>query len=260
METTSLNHRSLNSKQLDILDLLYRFRFATNHLLAVTLNVKYAHKMNERLRVLIDQDYIGRNYGPDYHLRGQSASYYLLPKGINALKATGNEKYAIQVLHNTYKDKNAKDRFISRCLTVFEIFTRLNDKHNNKLQFFTKSELYHYEDFPDPRPDAYFRLNEGNNETQYFLEVLDTTQPDFALKKRIKQFIEYAEGGDWEDATGTPLPTVVLVCESKTLTRRLQKYTQLQVEVSSEEELEIEITSKGEVTAILEPKREPETQ
>ena len=204
--------RALTKKQLEILDLLYRFRFATNQLLATSLNVKYAHKINERLKPLLEKQYIGRNFSPDYHLHGKPAIYFLMPNGIKAIRATVKEEYSSQVLHNAYKDKMAKDRFINRCLDVFEVYTKLAKVYGEKLEYFAKSELYHYEDFPDPRPDAYFRIDKGQEEGQYFLEIMDPTQPDFALKRRIKQYIEYAEGGDWEDATGTPLPAILLIC------------------------------------------------
>ena len=69
--------------------LLYRFRFATSHLLTQTLGIKDKSKMNQRLRVLAQQEYVGRNYTPEYRLQGKHASYFSLPKGIKALKQLG---------------------------------------------------------------------------------------------------------------------------------------------------------------------------
>jgi hypothetical protein len=253
VEDTIQSNKPPTTKQLEILDLLYRFRFATNSLLASALSVKLPHKINERLQVLVQREFVGRNYKPEYHINRQPASFYLLPKGIKALKSTGEEKYSQMVLHNVYKDKNAKGRFISRCLDIFEVYAKLREEYGESLQFFTRSELYHYEDFPEPRPDAYLRVTRDQEELQFFLEIMDTTQPDFALKRRIKQYIEYAEGGDWEDATGTSLPTIVLICEKDATRRRLQKYADLQVEDSLEDGLEITLASKGKVAAILEP-------
>jgi hypothetical protein len=240
VEVTIKDNKPPTTKQLEILDLLYRFRFATNPLLASALNVKLPHKINERLQILVQREFVGRNYKPEYHLNRQPASFYLLPKGIKALRATGDEKYSQMVLHNAYKDKNAKARFITRCLDIFEMYRKLREVHGGDLEFFTRSELYHYEDFPEPRPDAYFRISKGQEELQFFLEVMDTTQPDFAHKRRIKQYIEYAESGDLEDATGTSLPTILLICDKESTRRRLQKHADNQVEDSLEDGLVME--------------------
>jgi hypothetical protein len=242
VEVTMKDNKPPTTKQLEILDLLYRFRFATNPLLASALNVKLPHKINERLQVLVQREFVGRNYKREYHLNRQPASFYLLPKGIKALRATGDEKYSQMVLHNTYKDKKAKARFITRCLDIFEVYVKVRKEYGGNLQFFTKSELYHYEDFPEPRPDAYFRVQKGQEELQFF-------------KRRIKQYIEYAEGGDWEDATGTSLPAILLICDKDSTRRRLQKHADMQVEDSLEDGLVITLASKEEVTAKLEPKK-----
>ena len=73
--------RPLNEQQRDILALLARFRFGTSSLLSSSLNTsqRYTH---ERLRILVEQEYIGKRYDNSYRLAGRSAEYYVLPKGI----------------------------------------------------------------------------------------------------------------------------------------------------------------------------------
>lgn len=101
MNPELIKNKRLNLKQLSILDTLYRFRFGTTELIAIALNVKTKNKMNERLKVLLDQEYIGRRYGPEYRLLRKHATYYLLPKGVKALRQH-NGKYHELVLHNMF--------------------------------------------------------------------------------------------------------------------------------------------------------------
>src|SRR4051812_45770502 len=106
MNSELAKNKRLNSKQLSILNTLYRFRFGTTELLANALNVKTKNKMNERLKVLLDQEYVGRHYETEYRLLRKHATYFLLPKGIKSLR-TYDEKTDNSVLHNIHKDRTA---------------------------------------------------------------------------------------------------------------------------------------------------------
>lgn len=216
------HYKSLNSKQLDVLRLLYRFRFGTTELIARALMVKTKNKMNERLKVLLDQEYIGRNYEPEYRLLRKHASYYLLPKGISALKQA-EPNYNKAVLHNLHKDKTASEQFVNHSLAIFKTYCDLKARYGESLRFFTKSQLAQFDYSPKPLPDAYIRLKAGNKEKQYFLEVLQSTRPFFVAVRKARRYISYADDGEWE-VTNTDLPTVLLVCDNDTLRKRLEKH------------------------------------
>lgn len=219
MTLTLANNKRLNTKQLSILDTLYRFRFGTTDLLAKALNVKTKNKMNERLKVLLDQEYIGRHYEPSYRLLGKHASYFLLPKGIKALRRV-EDKYDDAVLHNIYKDKSASEQFINHSLAVFSTYCELKAKYGESLRYFTKSQLGKYEYFPKPLPDAYVRIQRKDEEVQYFIELLEVRRPFFIAARKFKHYTEYSETGEWED-TGTTLPFIVFLCDSDTLKKRM---------------------------------------
>lgn len=221
MTLTSANNKRLNTKQLSILDTLYRFRFGTTDLLAKALGVKTKNKMNERLKVLLDQEYIGRHYESSYRLLGKHASYFLLPKGIKVLRQF-DDKYDETMLHNIYKDKSASEQFINHSLAIFNTYCELKAKYGESLRYFTKSQLGQYEYFPKPLPDAYARIQKQNKEVQYFIELLEAHRPFFISARKFKHYIEYSETGEWED-TGTTLPKVILLCDSDTLKKRMDK-------------------------------------
>src|SRR5476649_2263601 len=104
MPITSTTHYTLNPKQLDLLRLLYRFRFATSLHLANALHLK-PDTINQRLQILLDQEYIGRHYDGQYKIHGKPAEYFLVENGIKALKQYVGDKCDNKVLHNFLHDK-----------------------------------------------------------------------------------------------------------------------------------------------------------
>ena len=255
MITEPQYRRPINDHQLAILNLLYRFRFTTTELLAQCLDVKHKNKMNQRLKVLLDQEYIGRNFKPSYHLSGRHASFYLLAKGISALKQVPEGKYVPSVLNNLYKDRTASERFINHWLEVFSLYCSMKGKYGERLRFFSRTELARFEYFPKQRPDGYIRLASGKKERQYILEVLDSTQPFFVQINMIKKYIEYAEEGDWEEATGSELPIVLLVCGSRAQQRKLQKFADNEIDDFDSDDAAIVITTREDLNNIIDAEK-----
>ena len=78
--------RPLNQQQILLLQILYTFRFATTSLITKTLQTKHTNVISKRLKMLVDQSYIGMNYDPSYKLLGKPATYYLRAKGVAFFK------------------------------------------------------------------------------------------------------------------------------------------------------------------------------
>jgi hypothetical protein len=47
--------------------------------------------------------------------------------------------------------------------------------------------------------------------TSYLIEVLDPLMPRYAVRKRIKDYVEYLASGDWRDETNFDEPPVTLI-------------------------------------------------
>ncbi len=60
MAMKPINHYPLNTKQLHILKLTYKFRFITAPLMARYLGLKSRHSMYEALERLVDRKYLGK--------------------------------------------------------------------------------------------------------------------------------------------------------------------------------------------------------
>jgi len=220
--TATTSHYTLNPKQLDLLRLLYRFRFATSQHLAISLDLK-SDTINQRLQVLLDQEYIGRHYDGQYKIHGKPAEYYLLDNGIKALKQYAPDKCDNKVLHNLYKDKNAKPSFIAHSLAVFTVYCALKQRYGNDLRFFTASQIHSYRHFPKQRPDALIRLDVEDERKEFFFEIMDPNKPFFAYVGKVRRYLEYADDGVWAEKTGTKLPKILIVADVVGTEIRLQK-------------------------------------
>lgn len=238
--TSPTRHYSLTKKQLAILNLLYRFRFATSELISKSTNTNI-RIINQRLKLMLDIGYIGRNYEPEYRLLRKHASYYLLPDGMKALKQQDAAKYNATVLRNIAKDKNASSTFITHCLATFGMYCNLRAQHGDNIQFFTASQLKSYKNFPAKLPDAFIRLKTAQGESMFFLDVLHESQPFFVATRRIMHYIKYAEDGDWPN--GAPFPIVLLACDSPSLQKRLQKRMQRIISEQEDESLRFFIST-----------------
>ncbi len=212
------HRRKLNTEQLEVLELLYKFRFGTNDLLAQYFGKKDRSFVYKRMAILLEQGLIGKRFEPNYRLQGKPAAYYLTPEGARKLQVLGNIDLNVRAI---YKDKTVSEQFVSSSLELFAIYNQLKAQYGSGLKFFTKATMNHeqYDYFPHPLPDAYIRLDDKH----FFLNVFYDNEPHFVAQRKIKQYIKYDEDGDWA-VTETSLPTLLIVCESSRLAKRVQKY------------------------------------
>jgi hypothetical protein len=217
------NHRTkLNTAQIETLRILAKFRFGSNDLLAQYFGKKDRSFIVRRLSLLVDRELIAKRFDSSYRIKGKPAAYYLTPAGARRLQEYQDDKINVKA---TYRDEKASEDFIEHCIQVFAIRNRLKVKYGDTVKFFTKADLDQegFDYFPRPLPDAYISLQTGKTERLFFLEVIDDNQPFFTVVRRIKQYMDYDEGGEWDD-TGTSFPTVLFACSSDAVQKRLTKH------------------------------------
>jgi protein involved in plasmid replication-relaxation len=215
------HRKALNKSQLQILYLLYKFRFGTTELFVKSQNNKISRQyMNVRLRILCEQEYIGRKYDSSYKLSGKPATYHLLPKGIKLLKQRPDD-FNPKVLKNIGNDRWAKARFINHCLVVFDICCTLKKLYGDELKFFTGSylKLPKYEYFPQPLPDAYLSFKQDKAK-HFLLDYFESSVPFFVLKRRVKYYVSYAEDNLWSKKSR--LPAILFVCDTEELRKKVE--------------------------------------
>ncbi|MDK2899456.1 MAG: hypothetical protein PWQ10_643 [Patescibacteria group bacterium] len=233
--------KQLNLEQVEILYILYTFRFANSKQIAKYQAKPNAKAIQKRLKILEDQELIAKRYDKSYKLQGKPAAYYLTAQGARALikfgKRPANEPINIKI---TYKSKDISEDFIKHCTHILDIYLSLCTIHGNKLEFFTKSDLNYkqYEYYPRPLSDAHIRMKINRDDRNFFLEAFEDRDPFFVIVRRIKQYLKYAESGDWEET----IPTVLMVAPDITTHKRLRKRIAYELRESYEDDIKFATT------------------
>lgn len=215
---------ALKQGQIDILELIYSHRFVSRQLLAESLNIKAGSSLHEKLQVLLKHGYINMRLEKRLKLLGLPAAYYLTPKGLRTLSDLPDHEYITDsVIKASYKDKTVSQSFINQTLRIYAQTNRLSAAHPG-LRVFTKRHMSRYSYFPQPLPDAFLSLPIGKYtpRKRFFLDVIPDNLPRQPLYQRIANYAEFFDEGGWE-VVGTELPTLLLVGETGTTERRIQR-------------------------------------
>jgi DNA-binding MarR family transcriptional regulator len=193
-------HNKLNTKQLHLLTLIYKFRFISIPLLTKYQNLKSQTTLLRNLKILEEQGYIGRHFDLTFKINRKPAYYYLAAKGIATLKT--DPRFDSGVLHSYYKNKNVSESFMQRSVDTLATFIALRETYADNFDMFSKPELATFEDFPENKPDLYLRGN-----TEYFVTLAHDVQP-FLTRKRLAEYIVHSEETGWESGT---YPTLLFI-------------------------------------------------
>lgn len=244
----------LNAKQLELLRLLYRFRFATTkHLtIALNLNPNNPNHIQYRLKYLFDNEYIGRHYPSQYIIDRKPAEYFLLENGIKALKNQMPDKCSNKVLHSIYKDKIASPSFVAHCIEVFTVYCQFKQRYDDRLRFFTKSQLSGYKHLPKQLPEALVRIDVDGRQKEFFLEVIDPSKRLYKYVAKVDHYIDYSDDGTWTKTTGTRLPAVLFIGNAVGTEIRFQKQAARLLKKHYDNDPKVYTTNTAKLAGILE--------
>lgn len=202
----------MTHKQLDVLKLLFRFRFATSDHIAAAQNIQ-RNAAVVRLRNLTAKEFVRRKRDGKDRVEGRPAVFSLAPKGIALLKEE-SKKYSPKVLNAIRTNTSASSGFIERSLSIFTVFNHLRKDYPDLL-LLTKSNLAadKFDYLPEHKPDALLFFEKSKK--YFFMYVFDADTPDFANIRRLKPIADYEKSGRWEDATKSNFPHVLIICSIK---------------------------------------------
>lgn len=207
--------RPLNSNQVRVLELCYKFRFVSVDLLAELLG-KHRSSVYEGLYVLERQGYLGKRYDKTYRLAGKPASYYLARKGIRYLRE--NTELDQITLRNFYKNKSMRQEHVDHCLDVFRIALTLKQQVGSGFNILPKYAL-NRESFPSPLPELFLKRKENSDKPSYVLDIFEAGTFTLILRKRIRQLDDYAYDRNYL------YPNVLFVAGNQSTENRLFKLT-----------------------------------
>ena len=200
MNSVKRNNK-LSEKQINVLIVIYRFRFITIPLLA-----KYNEVSNQStagsLKVLEEMGLIEKRYTSSYKLQGKAARYFLSPKAIKLFQDNNNiNQHSLNLFYKTkLLSEEACDSHIQTLQTYIDYKAKLTTNYTLK----TKYELYKHEDQPDPPSDIYAHSN-NKQQPDIFIEIHNSSQA-FIIQKRLTYLAEFIED-NYEDKQ----PKVILI-------------------------------------------------
>jgi hypothetical protein len=212
----------LKDRQLEILMLLYRFRFLNRIQIQKLLNHKNHTLVIHWLNELVKTKHIVSEFKRQL---GNIPSVYFL--GTNGRKELLKKDGVIQkLLKRVYQEKKASQDFRRHCMVVADIYLSLIDltkKHDAKLSFYTTVDLTDMKYLPLPHPDVFFSIQQKEITKRYFLDVFNPYASEKWLFKRVKQYFKYYEDDYWQDHNENPFPEIIFVCFDEKTKKNLIK-------------------------------------
>lgn len=217
-----MDRRSLLKQgQIDILELLYKYRFGSRQLIAESLGRK-PDSLYRKLEVLVKHGYVKTRLEKRLKLHGVPAAYYLTPKGLRTLQALPDHEHITDsVIKGSYKDSTVTQSFVTQTLRMYAQTNRILKAHPG-LRVFTRRDMSRYSYFPKPLPDAFLSLKTDAGPQRFFLDVIPDSLPPRPLYQRITSYAEFFDEGGWEPVGDEP-PILLFACETGTAERRVQR-------------------------------------
>ena len=222
-----LKRSKLKNRQIDILILLYRFRFLNRNQIQTFLNHKQFNRVIVWLNDLTEKKYLRRYYFQKF---APISSVYSL--GITSRKYLKDNQdlkvIQIPLLDRVWREHQYTMKFRKHCMFSADICLSLSSlvkKTKAKLHFYTKTDLAGMQYLIHPEPDAYFAIEEKNGlAKRYFLEIVDDLPPRMVLRRRIKQYFYYFRKKYWQDHTSHSFPEIIIVCPDNSSKNYLKNF------------------------------------
>lgn len=239
-EITMTTSNSLNSKQVDLLKFIAKYRFITVAQVQKTFNLSSRPSVNLKLNVLVRSGHLEKLYDSTYKLAGKPAVFFLTPEGLR--EAQKHLPYITDsLIRNSYSDKRASDSLVQESARILELCEALTQNYPG-IKALTARQLADIDYMPRPLPNIYLAHQTGDHVTRYFLYYFqDVKRYDVAVNAKIAQLMKYRESGNY-DQSGNNFPTILLVCDSAAIERLAQR-TMLRVLNKSYESIHAYTTS-----------------
>lgn len=215
----------ITDKELSILLYLYKFRFLNTNQFQKLFNHKKPQIVQKWLKDLKDKGFVSAHDFNDINHNGYivhtKPTIYRLTK-LARRKLKTNPKCEIEELDRIYQEKDVTDDFINRFVFIADVYLNLLNQleGEEKLHFFTQSNLRGFEYMPNPLPNAYIAIKKPKKTKRYFLIYIDRRKPWLVQDKIINKYIEYVSNNDWSVYSNDPLPKFLIICPND----KRQKY------------------------------------
>lgn len=216
-------------KLVEVLYLLYRFRFLNRVHIQSLLNHKHHSRITTWMKELTDKGYIKQYY--DKRFAGVPAVYSLGVEGRKYIKTHPDafKNVITNLLDRVWREKSFSLVFREHCLFIVDIYLSLlalTQKTKAKLSFLTQTDIYGTKYLILPNPDAYFAITEAKGSIKrYFLDIFNDIPPK-AMRKRLRQYFNYYESSYWQNHTDKSFPIILQIFPNERLKKHIYYYVQ----------------------------------
>ena len=238
----------ITQKQIEIIELVYKFRFMNRHQIQKIMGHKDYRRINAWLKDLVDKKYLGRIYSHKLLENTKPAIYYLDNHAILWCRYNMGYKYrqddelGTREVKKFYDDKNASETFRNHCLTLCDVYLQYKQREKDikcEYQYLTKTELWTYsktdKDFDEMKqyiPDVFIeKITESKKDvtsTTFCLELFDSHVPRYALEYKVRQYIKLHDEEDWKRYGGLDeaFPQILFILPNQAKLNKLKNYIQ----------------------------------
>jgi hypothetical protein len=213
----------LNQGQIEILNLLYKYRFGSRDLIASNLGINNNTGLYKRLEVLIKHKLVDKRLDKSLKLSGKPMAYWITPVGLKELRdCTQNKNITDAIIKQSYKDKLSSQGFIDHNFNLFKISNMLTNRYSN-LKIFTRRDLANYNYFPKNQPDLFLSIRQGDQVKRFFLDLVPETNARRIQYLKLFAYGKYFDAGAWS-ATGDEEPKLLFVYQNQKSERRFKSF------------------------------------
>lgn len=222
-------------KQMDILELVYKFRFINRKQIQKIFDYKDPRSVNPLLKDLVEHKYLNRIYSHKLLENTKPAIYYLANEGIGWVRANYYEDEPEKV-KRFYQDKHASERFINHCVALCDLFIQWQGSKNEYpiegYYFSTSTELWSEEELRKIRPDAHIEIWKDEIISTFFLDLIESYVPMYAIRYKTDQYINFRSNSDrWDIYSCDDFKSIIirLIFSNQIKQRRMSRYIKEQL-------------------------------
>jgi len=248
---------TLKQKQIDILELLYKYRFSSRQLLLDSLGKGSGTDSNlyQKLEVLITRGLVFKRHEPHQKLFGVPYAYSLTPKGLKTLQALPEHDYITDtVIKGWYRNKTVDQNFVNRTMAIHK-YTNVLTGFYPATKVFTPRDLARYSYFPTHLPDAVLSLSRDEDDPlRFFFDIIPDGAPRKAIDGKLVTYCRFFESGGWE-VTKSENPAILLIASSGRAERQLQYIARARLQRHGELDLRIYTTTTQALAQLNDERR-----
>ena len=234
---------TIKQGQIEILEVLYKYRFSSRSLIANLLKVN-EKTLYKKLIVLVKHNLIGSKLDNKSRIKGLPVAYYLTPIGLRFLQSLEKHEYITdKTIKASYRDKAASEATITHSFAVFAQVLALKHVYP-QLKAYLRRDMSRYSYFPKTLPDAFLSLPGGNTTKRFFLDYISDSQERKAFFQRVYSYIDFFDTDGWS-VTNTETPVLLFTCENASTERRITRLIKGVIsKVDPDEEVIVYTTTK----------------